>query len=128
MSVWTCFTTCTGAAAGGGGGGGGGGGATSNVACNALGKASVNSNGISTRTPISPIGKRNAIVVVPPRFVLSFPPDSIRLSSNIRFSYPHPTQYLDTACSQNAPSLESPHYKLEPITSLLQSTSYSEDV
>src|SRR4029077_1805987 len=85
-SLWICLTTRTGAAAGGGGGGGGGGGATRKVISCVLGSAFVKISGISTRTPTSNACKTNEIAVVAPRFVLSLPPDSIRLSSNIGFS------------------------------------------
>ena len=71
---------------GGGGGGGGGGGATSAIISCAFGKASVNSSGISTNTPITIASRMNEIVVVLPRLVLSRLPDSIKLSSNIVFS------------------------------------------
>src|SRR5579864_82748 len=84
MSVSTCFTTCT--SAGGGGGGGGGGGATRKVISCVLGSASVNIKGIRIMTPTMTACSTNEKVVVLPRLVLSFPPDSIRLSSNISFS------------------------------------------
>src|SRR5438270_4427603 len=74
-----------GTAAGGGGGGGGGGGATRKVINCCLGKASVNNSGNRTRTPTRKNWKIKEIKVVAPRLVLSLPPDSIRLSSNIRF-------------------------------------------
>ncbi len=79
------LTTLTGVAAGGGGGGGGGGGATRNVISWFLGRASVNKRD-KTKTPISTAWKINDEAVVHPRLVLSLLPDSIRLSSNIRFS------------------------------------------
>src|SRR6202047_3608104 len=82
--VCTCFTILTGAAAGGGGGGGGGG-ATKNVINCVLGRASVNSRGIRTNTPTRMASRTNERNVQTPRFVLSLPPDSIRLSSNISF-------------------------------------------
>src|SRR5581483_4987154 len=81
-SLWT-LTTLIGAAAGGGGGGGGGGGATRNVISCCFGRASVNKSGISTRIPMRTTWMRNDTVVVTPRFDLSLPPDSMRLSSNI---------------------------------------------
>ena len=84
MSVCTFLTIWT--SAGGGGGGGGGGGATSAIISCAFGSASVNSNGISTKTPITIASRMNEIVVVLPRLVLSLLPDSIKLSSNIVFS------------------------------------------
>src|SRR5271170_5112408 len=82
--VCTCFTILTGAAAGGGGGGGGGGSTRKVISC-CLGRASVKIRGISTIKPINPISRMIAKVVVRPRFVLSLPPDSRRLSSNMRF-------------------------------------------
>src|SRR5208283_934045 len=84
-SVWG-FVICTGTAAGGGGGGGGGGGATRNVISCCLGSASVKINGNNTRTPINKICSTNEMAVVAPRFVLSLPPDSTRLSSNMACS------------------------------------------
>src|SRR5258708_14815504 len=81
-----CCRTRTGAAAGGGGGGGGGGGATRNVMSCCFGNASVKISGSRTRTPTSNACNTNEIAVVAPRLVLSLPPDSIRLSSNIGFS------------------------------------------
>src|SRR5215470_16999465 len=86
MSLWICLTIFTGAAAGGGGGGGGGGGATRKVISCCLGSASVKMSGSRTSTPTKNACRTNEIVVVLPRFVLSRPPDSIRLSSNIGFS------------------------------------------
>ena len=80
-SLWIFFTM-TGAAAGGGGGGGGGG-ATSIVISCWVGRASVKINGNKTRTPSSRISNTNDRAVVAPRLVLSLPPDSTRLSSNI---------------------------------------------
>src|SRR5205085_11724036 len=103
ISVCTCFTILTGAAAGGGGGGGGGG-ATRNVINCVLGKASVNSSGSNTRTPISATCNTNEKTVVAPRFVLSLPPDSIRLSSNIRLLLHRPYVRLDTALDPFAPN------------------------
>src|SRR5712691_8929204 len=85
MSVWICFTIFTGAAAGGGGGGGGGG-ATRKVINCCLGRASVKMRGSKTITPINAISRMIAKVVVRPRLVFSLPPDSKRLSSNMRFS------------------------------------------
>src|SRR5581483_11204997 len=85
MSVWMTLTTFTGAAAGGGGGGGGGG-ATRNPRVTVFGRASVKINGISTITPMIMNCRMNETMDVHPRFVLSLPPDSIRLSSNMRFS------------------------------------------
>src|SRR5919108_5656966 len=102
ISVSILLTTFTGAAAGGGGGGGGGG-ATRNVINCVLGKASVNSSGSNTRTPTSATCNTNEKSVVAPRFVLSLPPDSIRLSSNIRFLLHRPYVLLDTAPSLFAP-------------------------
>jgi len=83
MSLCTIFTVLTGVAAGGGGGGGGGGGATRKVINCCLGKASVNNSGTRTSTPTRATCKTNESAVVMPRLVLSLPPDSIRLSSNI---------------------------------------------
>src|SRR5579863_9075224 len=80
MSVCTCLTICTSA---GGGGGGGGGGATSAIINCALGKASVNSSGIRTMKPIIPTCTKKENIVVAPLLVFNFPPDSIKLSSNI---------------------------------------------
>src|ERR1700751_5373601 len=104
-SLWICFTILTGAAAGGGGGGGGGGGATRTVISCCLGSASVKTSGIKTSTPINSSCKMNEIVVVAPRFVLSLPPDSIRLSSNIGFSLQRTLPILRhqtfLLCSQN---------------------------
>src|SRR5215472_1494458 len=82
ISVSICFTIFTGAAAGGGGGGGGGG-ATRNVINCVLGKASVKISGMSTITPIIMTCSANETSDVHPRLVLSLPPDSIRLSSNM---------------------------------------------
>src|SRR5580704_12667864 len=73
-------------AAGGGGGGGGGGGATRDIMESCLGRASVKMRGIRTIIPIKPISRMIANVVVRPRFVFSLPPDSRRLSSNIKVS------------------------------------------
>src|SRR6266446_5968496 len=89
-----------GVAAAGGGGGGGGGGATRNVINCVLGKASVYRSGMRIRTPSRIICKTNENNVVAPRLVLSLPPDSIRLSSNIRFS---PTQTLRTLRHRSCP-------------------------
>src|SRR6185437_166625 len=89
MSVCTCRTMWTGAA--GGGGGGGGGGATRNVVNCCLGSASVINSGIRTRMPTNMACNPKEIAAVLPRLVLSLPPDSIRLSSNIGFSYLDPT-------------------------------------
>src|SRR6202167_4939046 len=66
--VCTCFTILTGAAAGGGGGGGGGG-ATRKVINCVLGRASVNSSGISTRTPTRTASSTNDKKVQMPRLV-----------------------------------------------------------
>src|SRR5438270_12941558 len=85
MSVWICFTTLTGAAAGGGGGGGGGGATSMNIVV-PLGKASVKINGIRIMTPTIMTCNMNETMEVHPRLVFSLPPDSIRLSSNMRFS------------------------------------------
>src|ERR1700751_4502508 len=94
-----------GAAAGGGGGGGGGGGATRNVINCCFGRASVKTKGMMTRTPISITWKIKETSVVAPRFVLSLPPDSIRLSSNISFSLRRPLRMLrhrlTRSCSQS---------------------------
>src|SRR5215469_14432456 len=49
----------------------------------ALGNASVNNSGISTKTPMMTAWMTKEMLVVRPRFVFSFPPDSNRLSSNI---------------------------------------------
>jgi hypothetical protein len=40
--------------------------------------------------------------------VFSFPPDSIKLSSNIGFSYTRPYENLDTRCILFAPSFQLP--------------------
>src|SRR5947208_3500074 len=58
---------------------------------------------MSTKIPISATCKMKEIVVVNPRLVLSLPPDSIRLSSNIRFLLHRPYVLLDTAPSLFAP-------------------------
>src|SRR5262250_644891 len=119
MSLWICFTTLIGAAAGGGGGGGGGGGATRNVINCCLGNASVKISGNSTSTPTSSACKINEIVVVAPRLVLSRPPDSIRLSSNIGFSVQtRPYVFLDTARFCFAPK---PTFRLPRACSLATS-------
>src|ERR1700722_7006429 len=103
MFVWI-FTTLT-TAAGGGGGGGGGGGATKPVSNVALGRASVNSSGINTMTPTRMISMMNVNEVVKPRLVFSLLPDSIRLSSNIRFPLHCPYFPLDPACHYFAPTI-----------------------
>src|SRR6267142_6017620 len=89
-----------GVAAAGGGGGGGGGGATRKVINCVLGKASVYRSGMRIRTPSRSICKTKENNVVAPRLVLSLPPDSIRLSSNIRFS---PAQTLRTLRHRSYP-------------------------
>src|SRR2546428_7161853 len=103
ISVRIRMTTITGDATGGGGGCGCGG-ATRNVINCVLGKASVNSSGSNTRTPISATCNTNEKTVVAPRFVLSLPPDSIRLSSNIRLLLHRPYVRLDTALDPFAPN------------------------
>ena len=77
------FTICTGATAGGGGGGGGGGGAVSIVISCLVGNASVKISGNNTKIPRNKNSNMKEITVVAPRLVLSLPPDSTRLSSNI---------------------------------------------
>src|SRR5581483_9447475 len=107
MSVCTTLTTRWGTAAGGGGGGGGGGGATRNVINCCLGRASVQSSGIRMRMPTRATCRTNEIVVVIPRFVLSLPPDSMRLSLNIRVSPDTgPYTFLDTKHWRIAPKTD----------------------
>jgi hypothetical protein len=79
-----------------------------------LGRASVNMRGSKTMKPINAISRRMANVVVRPRFVFNLPPDSRRLSSNIRVS-PYYRAYvnLDTVCFPFAPKLE-PHRPSRP--------------
>src|SRR6266446_410130 len=103
MSVCICFTIFTGAAAGGGGGGGGGG-AVRVIIESCLGRASVKMRGRRTMIPIAMISRKMAKVVVRPRLVFSLPPDSRRLSSNIRVP-PTFKAYvnLDTDCLLFAP-------------------------
>src|ERR1700758_1796132 len=104
MSVCTTFTVFIGVAAAGGGGGGGGGGATRNVINCCFGRASVKTSGRITRIPTRATWKMKETKVVAPRLVLNLPPDSIRLSSNIRFlptTGPHVR--LDTVCEVLAP-------------------------
>src|SRR4051812_35154345 len=83
MSVCTTLTTRT--AAGGGGGGGGGGGAASGIISWGGGRALGENKGNKTMDPMMTASKIKEKVVVLPRAVFSFPPDSIRLSSNIGF-------------------------------------------
>ena len=89
--------------------GGGGGGATRNVISCCLGSASVKIRGIRTMTPIRPISRMIAKVVVRPRFVFSLPPDSRRLSSNIVVSPCFRAYvYLDTDGLPFAPKIDYP--------------------
>src|SRR6267378_739830 len=60
--------------------------------------------GSRTMIPIAIISRKMAKVVVRPRLVFSLPPDSRRLSSNIRVSpYYRAYVYLDTDCLLFAP-------------------------
>src|SRR5437867_11456276 len=69
-----------------------------------------------TKIPMGATCKMKEIVVVNPRLVLSLPPDSIRLSSNIRFLLHRPYVLLDTAPSLFAPrdalGMQNPCYLL----------------
>src|SRR5690349_90752 len=110
-SVWTCFTTRTGAAAGGGGGGGGGGGATSIAVNSRVGRASVNSSGRITITAMRMTCRPKENMVVIPRLVFSLPPDSRRLSSNmgnLRKTGPYVglRHRVLAICSQNSGKIE----------------------
>src|SRR5579862_1421643 len=70
-----------------------------------FGKASVKISGIRTITPTIMIWMANDTIDVHPRLVLSLPPDSIRLSSNIVVSpYFEPYVYFDTGRLPFAPS------------------------
>src|SRR5437899_557336 len=102
MSVSTTLTIFT--AAGGGGGGGGGGGAARNVIVIALGNASVNISGIRIIMPTITASRMNEMKVILPRLVLSLPPDSIRLSSNIYFPPAQTYEALDTSCNSVVPN------------------------
>src|SRR5258708_22092932 len=103
MSVCTCLTMWTSA---GGGGGGGGGGATSDIAAVKLGNASVNNNGIKTMNPIIPTCTRKENIVVAPLLVFNFPPDSMRLSSNIIVPLAQNYDALDTSHHHFAPTFQ----------------------